>query len=137
MLFRSNHLPAHWRIQAIDGLNEVGVADLLQRSKIFMSFSHFEGFGLPPIEAALSGNQVIGYTGQGGKEYWRGGIFEEIESGDVVGFARAVVRKVNELDSLPELPVHHQVIDSLAQTYSQQQELRDLHNLIARLGLTG
>lgn len=137
LFFLRNHLPAHWRIQAIDGLNEVGVADLLQRSKIFMSFSHFEGCPLPPLEAALSGNQVIGYTGQGGKEYWGGGVFEEIESGDVVGFAQAVIRKVNELDSLAEFSVHHQVIDSLAHTYSQQQELRDLHNLIARLGLTG
>lgn len=68
LFFLRNHLPEHWRIQAINGLNESGVANLLQRSKIFMSFSHFEGCPLPPLEAALCGNQVIGYMGQGAKE---------------------------------------------------------------------
>lgn len=135
LFFLRNHLPTHWRIQAIDGLNEAGVADLLQRSKIFMSFSHFEGCPLPPLEAALCGNQVIGYTGQGAKEYWRSGVFEAVECGDVAGFAQAVLQKVNVLDSLEIFPLNVDVIDSLAQTYSQQQEIRDLQNLISRLGL--
>lgn len=40
-------------------------------SRIFLSFSDLEGLGLPPIEAALCGNYVIGYHGGGGREYWR------------------------------------------------------------------
>ena len=36
--------------------------------KIFLSFSSLEGLGLPPVEAALAGNHVIGYTGEGGNE---------------------------------------------------------------------
>lgn len=135
MFFLRNHLPSHWRIEAIDGLDEAGVAEILQRSKIFMSFSHFEGCPLPPLEAALSGNQVIGYTGQGAKEYWHDGIFEAVESGDLVGFSRAILRKVHALDSLNDFPVRHAVIESLARTYSQNQELSDMRNLISRLGL--
>ena len=53
-----------------EGLTEVQVAALLQRSRIFMAFSHLEDCRLPPLEAALSGNQVIGDTGRGAKEYW-------------------------------------------------------------------
>ena len=34
----------------------------LNFSKIFLSFSHLEGLGIPPIEAALLNNKVIGYT---------------------------------------------------------------------------
>lgn len=136
LFFLRNHLPAHWRIQPIDGLNEVGVADLLQRSKIFMSFSHFEGCPLPPLEAALSGNQVIGYTGQGAQEYWMPEIFETIESGNVVGFAQSVLRKVKKLDAMPRFPIEVQVIDTLSKRYSCTQERADMQFFIQLMGLT-
>jgi predicted nuclease of predicted toxin-antitoxin system len=135
LFFLRNHLPAHWRIQAIDGMNEAGVADLLQRSKIFMSFSHFEGLGLPPIEAALSGNQVIGYTGQGGKEYWMPEIFEAIESGDVVGFAQAVLRKVQALEALPHFPLHEDAMRRLSELYSAECEAVDVRRFISMMGV--
>jgi glycosyltransferase involved in cell wall biosynthesis len=136
LFFLRHHLPAHWRVQAIDGLNEAGVAELLQRSKIFMSFSHFEGFGLPPLEAALCGNQVIGYTGQGAQEYWLPDVFEVVESGDVVGFAQRVLDKVKQLDVLSEFPVHTAAIDRLASIYSATQERSDMQAFIQRMGLS-
>lgn len=135
LFFLRHHLPAHWRVQAIDGLNEAGVAELLQRSKIFMSFSHFEGFGLPPLEAALCGNQVIGYTGQGGKEYWLPEVFEPIESGDVVTFANRILANVNEIDAKSIFPIHESSIQQLSKIYSKDQELADMRQLIERLVL--
>ncbi|WP_295504423.1 glycosyltransferase [Limnohabitans sp. Rim8] len=135
LFFLRNHLPAHWRIQAIDGLNEHGVADLLQRSKIFMSFSHFEGLGLPPLEAALCGNQVIGYTGQGAKEYWDPQVFTEIESGDVIQFAQAVLDKIQALDNLAEFPVLTENIRALSAPYSPAQELADMQRFVTAMGL--
>lgn len=136
LFFLRNHLPTHWRIQAIDGLNEDDVANLLQRSKIFMSFSHFEGLGLPPLEAALCGNQVIGYTGQGGKEYWDQRVFTQIESGDVIQFAQAVVDKIQALDNLAVFPLHSETIRSLSELYSPSQELADMQSFIKAMGLT-
>jgi glycosyltransferase involved in cell wall biosynthesis len=135
LFFLREHLPKHWKIKAIDGLDEYGVAELLKKSKIFMSFSHFEGFGLPPLEAALCGNQVIGYTGQGGKEYWAPEIFEAVESGDVVGFSQAVINKINFLDGLPKFPINTVVINSLISAYSPEQEIDDMNSLILKLGL--
>lgn len=135
LFFLRNHLPSHWRVQAIDGLNEAGVAQLLQRSKIFLSFSHFEGLGLPPLEAALCGNQVIGYTGQGGQEYWLPEVFEAIESGDVVTFAERVLAKVNAMDGQPDFPIHEACIRQLSDMYSQARELADMQQLIERMGL--
>lgn len=135
LFFLRNHLPKHWRIQAIDGLNEAGVADLLQRSKIFMSFSHFEGCPLPPLEAALCGNQIIGYTGQGAKEYWDTRIFSAIESGDVIQFAITVLDKIKVLDAHPEFTVHTDVIRSLSAKYSPTQELIDMKKFLQTMGL--
>jgi glycosyltransferase involved in cell wall biosynthesis len=81
-----------WKIAPIQNLSEMEVAKALRRSKIFLSFSATEGFGAPPLEAAFSGNVVIGYTGEGGKEYWLKGIFTEIESGNIRKFVEKIGR---------------------------------------------
>lgn len=97
----ARQLPPTWRIEPIHGLDEQGVAQLLQKSRIFMAFSEFEGCPVPPLEAAFSGNRVIGYTGQGGLEYWEDPIFTEVKSGDIMGFIRAVLDEVAHQDLLP------------------------------------
>ncbi|WP_291922050.1 hypothetical protein [Limnohabitans sp.] len=135
LFFLRHHLPAHWRIVPIDGLNEVQVAALLKRSKIFMAFSHFEGCPLPPLEAALSGNQVIGYTGQGAKEYWLPEIFEEVASGDVAGFAQRVLDKVQAIDQAEQFELPLSAIRTLAETYSEAQERKDMLEFLKAMGL--
>lgn len=135
LFFLRHHLPAHWRIVPIDGLNEVEVAALLKRSKIFMAFSHFEGCPLPPLEAALSGNQVIGYTGQGAKEYWLPEIFEEVASGDVAGFAQRVLAKVQAIDQAEQFELPLSAIRALAETYSEAQERKDMLEFLKAMGL--
>lgn len=135
LFFLRHHLPAYWRIVPIDGLNEVQVAALLKRSKIFMAFSHFEGCPLPPLEAALSGNQVIGYTGQGAKEYWLPEIFEEVASGDVAGFAQRVLDKVQAIDQAEQFELPLSAIRTLAETYSEAQERKDMLEFLKAMGL--
>ncbi len=92
------HLPAGWEIVPIHNKDERGCAAALSRSSIFMSFSDFEGLPLPPIEAAIAGNLVVGYTGQGAKEYWEPPIFREIEQGDVLSFVQSVAGTAHALD---------------------------------------
>ncbi|OIR03140.1 hypothetical protein GALL_146590 [mine drainage metagenome] len=123
--FLNKKIPTHWRIVAIDGLDEDGVAAILGKSKIFLSFSEFEGCPLPPVEAALSGCQVIGYTGEGAKEYWDKEIFTEIYSGDIRTFVNAVMNKIAEIDSAPYI-TNKTAIDRLANRYSVQVELADM-----------
>lgn len=123
--FLEKRIPPHWKIQSIDGLDEDGVAAILGKSRIFLSFSELEGFGLPPVEAALCGCQVIGYTGEGGKEYWDAEIFTEIYSGDIKAFVKAVLNKIHDLDSAP--PVTHTVaIKNLANKYAVEVEVADM-----------
>ena len=93
--------------------------------EFFLSFSEFEGCPLPPVEAALSGCQVIGYTGEGAKEYWDAEIFTEIYSGDIKAFVKAVLNKIDEIDSSPS-DIHTTAINNLANRYSAQAELADM-----------
>ena len=81
LFYLKNLLPKNWKILALNNLSEKKLIYLLGKSKIFLSFSNLEGIGIPPIEAALSGNKVIGYTGGGGIEYWNGKIFKKVENG--------------------------------------------------------
>ena len=92
-----HYLPAGWRIQPIDGVDETTCAAMLRRSRIFLAFSELEGLPLPPLEAALAGNLVIGYTGQGGAEYWEAPNFRPIAQGDIFGFVDAAQSAANQI----------------------------------------
>ncbi len=94
-LFLFNKLPKKWKIESLMNLDEKKLFAKLSKSKIFLSFSYMEGFGMPPLEAAIAGNKVIGYTGGGGKEYWKKPIFEEIQSGDIKHFSEKILNLVN------------------------------------------
>lgn len=82
-----------WILNPIKGLPQEQVANVLQRSLIFLSFGHPEGFGLPLAEAAGCGCYLIGYSGLGGRELLQiaqnnsAGV--EIAYGDWLGFVQA------------------------------------------------
>jgi len=93
LLFKK--LPKKWKIESLNNLDEKKLLEKLSKSKIFLSFSYLEGFGLPPLEAAIAGNKVIGYSGGGGKEYWIKPIFDEIQPGNIKQFCEKILDTVN------------------------------------------
>ena len=130
-------IPGDWRFQAIDGLDERGVAEVMSRSSIFMSFSELEGFGLPPIEAALSGNIVVGYTGQGGREYFAPPAFREVPNGDFLRFVSEVRMAIANAET--ELSASRAFVlqmHSLAAIYSIENETRHLMTFAQRVAAT-
>ena len=127
-----NKLPKKWKIESLSNLHEKELLTKLSKSKIFLSFSYLEGFGMPPLEAAIAGNKVIGYTGEGGKEYWRKPIFEEIHSGDLKRFSEKI------LDSVNNLPVnwHKKTLPhrkKLINKYSEINEKKLIKKLINKI----
>jgi hypothetical protein len=98
ILFLQKLLPSGWKIKPIHNLSEFKVFKILAQSKIFLSFSELEGLGLPPIEAALAGNKVIGYTGEAGKEYWKKPIFTEIDNGNIKKFCKEILDNLKTKD---------------------------------------
>ena len=94
IFYLKNLLPKNWKILPLDNVSENNLVKILSISKIFLSFSNFEGMGIPPIEAALSGNKVIGYVGGGGSEYWKKPIFIKVESGEIEDFAKKIIKSI-------------------------------------------
>jgi glycosyltransferase involved in cell wall biosynthesis len=128
------HLPPRWEIRAIHNVNEATVAAMLTASRIFLSFSEFEGLPLPPLEAALAGNLVIGYTGQGAKEYWHAPNFQEVHQGDVRGFVTAACQASREVDAMRLTRADLAPgIEHLARRFSPVAEAENLCVLIGRI----
>lgn len=98
LFFLRNKLTKNWKIKSIHNLKEKKVYEYLLKSKIFLSFTQFEGLGMPPIEAALAGNKIIGYTGEGGKEIWKKPIFSEIPSGNILKFVNEILKNIKKID---------------------------------------
>ena len=96
IFFLKNKLPKTWKFKSLHNLNENEIYKYLSESKIFLSFSDMEGLGMPPIEAAIAGNKVIGYPGRGGTEYWRKPIFTEISHGNMSKFKDEILKNIKE-----------------------------------------
>ena len=58
-----------WKWCEIANDSEDNVAKKLAESRVFLSLSRLEGFGLTPLEAMASGCVAAGFTGIGGREY--------------------------------------------------------------------
>jgi hypothetical protein len=95
------HMPG-WEFDAIDGIAQREVARKLGEAAIFLSFSEGEGFGLPPAEAMAAGCYVVGYTGDGGREFMDEQWCSPIADQDVVSFATEVIRVAESWDNNPD-----------------------------------
>ena len=66
-------------------------------------------------------NKVIGYTGQGGEEYWKSPLFEKIETGNILKFCKIILKNINLINNLwvkKTLKIRKKLIHK----YSSEQE---------------
>ena len=73
-----------WEIVLIDAMTQQQVAEELGRAAIFLFGAEREGVGLPGAEAMASGCYVVGFTGDGAKEYMLPQHASVIADSDVV-----------------------------------------------------
>ncbi len=130
--YLKNLLPKNWKIIPLKDITQKRLIDTLARSKIFLSFSNLEGIGIPPIEAALSGNKVIGYVGGGGIEYWKEPIFTKIENGEIRDFGQKILTYTlqNNKSWIKKTSIQRRKI---ASQYSKQKEINSLKKMIDRI----
>tara|TARA_B100000965_G_scaffold405253_1_gene438529 strand:- start:719 stop:1750 length:1032 start_codon:yes stop_codon:yes gene_type:complete len=122
--YLKNHLPRSWKLKNIHQLSEKETYSILKKSKIFLAFSSFEGLALPPIEAALAGNYVIGYSGEGGKEYWNSSIFTEVNSGNINHFVKSINEKIIFLKNNKKFPKKNLI--NLENEFSSETETKNI-----------
>ena len=125
-------LPKNWKIVPLKNVSEKYLTMTLAKSKIFLSFSNFEGIGIPPIEAALSGNKVIGYTGGGGVEYWKSPIFTKVESGEINDFGQKLLKEINHYKN-DWIKKTERQRSRLSKQYSMENERKSLNSLAKKI----
>lgn len=133
MLFMINKkLPSGWILKPIDGVSEEEIYKILTDTKIFLSFSEFEGLAMPPVMAALSGAHVIGYTGEGNKEYFNLSCFTEINCGDI----KKMISETMEVAKLMDDNVYENdlnAIEILSDKFSKHNQLNFLSEFVRRV----
>ena len=127
--FLKRYLPKTWKIIALDNLKINEVYDFLRKSKIFLSFSELEGLGLPPLEAALAGNKVIGYTGEAGKEYWQKPIFSEVKNGEILNFYKTILKNLNKKKTKKK----YTIINKLSLKYSESNQKKSILRFLKKI----
>ncbi len=130
IFFLKNKLPKNWRILPLHNMSQNEVYKNLMKSKIFLSFSYFDSLGLPPLEAALLGNKVIGYTGEGGKEYWKKPIFTEIYSGELFKFVDEILKEIKNKSFLKK---SRKFRNKLKKNYSKDEEIKYLKKFVYKI----
>ena len=125
LFYLKNLLPKNWKILPLINITEKKLINTLSVSKIFLSFSNFEGMGIPPVEAALSGNKIIGYVGGGGSEYWKKPIFLKVEHGEIEDFAKKILSNIKSYKTswIRDTKKNRLI---LAQYYSKKSEKESL-----------
>lgn len=121
--FLENHLPSEWSITPIQNKNEAEVIAALTESAIFLSFCESEGCPLPPLEAALSGNLVVGYTGEGAKEYFHPPIYREVHNGDYINFVTYTKEAISQFEEgITSTEAYKKQLAALSEKYSIENE---------------
>ena len=130
LFFLKNNLPNNWKIKNIHNLSEQKVFKMLSESKIFLSFSELEGLGLPPIEAVIARNRVIGYCGEGGSEYWKKPNFNKVNCGNITQFCETIVNYTKNLNSFKFSEKHRL---KLIQNYSKKKEENNIKKNLEKI----
>ena len=128
--FLKNYLPKKWKLKPLINLSDKEVYRNLAESKIFLAFSELEGLPLPPVEAAISGNKVIGYTGEGGKEYWRKPIFIEIKSSEIKDFCKKILINLNLKNFIKNSSKQRK---KLSKMFSLEEEHNAIKNFLKKI----
>jgi glycosyltransferase involved in cell wall biosynthesis len=89
-ILRRRHTLDDFQMVGIQDMPQAQVAQIMRESMIFLSLGYQEGFSLPAAEAMACGCVVIGYHGEGGREFFNPEFCYPITTGDVVSFAKTV-----------------------------------------------
>jgi len=79
-----------WEVRRFEGMPQRDFARALRTTRVVLSTTYQEGFGLPIAEAMASGCVVVGYHGFGGQELMDPSFSVPVPTGDVLALATAL-----------------------------------------------
>ena len=124
-----------WKFTDISNVSSDDVASIMSKSRIFLSFGGPEGFGLPPLEAALCGNKVIGFHGEGGEEYFEEPVFTTVPFYNHYEYLDRTVQTILKYRDtcVTDDVMSDMQIDRLRKKYSEQNATKSIEEMIRRI----
>ena len=116
-----------WKITMVEHLPKEETAAILRKSKLFLNFGGPDGFGLPALEAAFCGCKVIGFHGEGGKEYFKEPVFTEVNFMDHIDFMEKLDDVIKNIDNTNDNS-YYEYVDYLKYFYSKEKETMSIIN---------
>jgi glycosyltransferase involved in cell wall biosynthesis len=117
-----------YEVVEIEGVGETDAAALLRRCLVFLSLGYQEGFGRPAAEAMACGAAVVGYHGNGGREFLRPEFAHPVPTADIRAFAheleKVLTSHVEHPDRLRDR--RHRAAEFIRATYSPELEEAEL-----------
>lgn len=123
-----------FEIRIIDLMPYEECARILRQSAIFLSFSYQESFGLPPAEAMACGCIVIGYHGQGGKEFFKKDLNYSIEQSNLIEYAEQVNKVIEQYNTnyADTLQMGKRASEYILENYSMANQEKSILDIIRR-----
>ncbi len=126
-----------WEVCTLDGVPAHEVAHAMQQTQIFLSVSHREGFGMPPLEAMACGAYVVGYDALGGREFLRPDLSSPVETGNVFALAQELAAVVEAEEANPGC-LHRRGMAASAFVHAEYSPERERASVLAGYaGLVG
>jgi glycosyltransferase involved in cell wall biosynthesis len=124
-----------WDLVEISNRSEGESAGILRESAVFLSAAGSEGFGLPAAEAMCAGWVVVGYHGNGGREFLTDDLAFPVPAGEVGAFADTVAGVLAQVEQdSTELTRRVEAASRfISETYSPEREERDVVGVWAEL----
>jgi len=113
-----------WTLCPIEGVGPARAAEIMRESAVFLSTLAQEGFGLPPLEAALCGCVVVGYTGFAAAEFMDPAYCFPVPESDVLAFVQILEGVLRALDADPKCYSQRNEVfaASLRDRYSEERQ---------------
>jgi len=123
-----------FEIKIIHLITQEACAKILREAAIFLSFSYQESFGLPPAEAMACGCIVIGYHGQGGKEFFKKDLNYSIEQSNLIEYAEQVNRVIAEytINYSATVDMGRRASEYILKKYSMANQEKSILDIIRR-----
>ncbi len=124
-----------WGASPLGEMPHSALAEQLNSARLFLSFGHPEGFGLPVAEAMAAGCYVVGYSGGGADELFRHGLAEPVPFGDWSGYVASIEQALRAFAESPretDLRLERQSL-AIRSLYSRDQEARSIQTAWERI----
>ena len=137
-IIEERYLDRGWVVEIVRDYTLEQVAYSMSIAKIFVFLCNDagEGLGVPPLEAALSGCKVIGFSGLGGREFFDFPNFTEIEYNDSINFIKEMdtwVERLQDTTILDYNPRAEFVYNRLKHKNGESQFDRDVVEAVGRM----